>query len=322
MNAVANVQSSVESLQRHSAYRFMRVEEDPAANAYWGFMHANRVAEQEDYRPCFSVALMKEMREFLKRTADQLTLRATNADSRIAHVVMASEANVYNLGGDLNLFGRLIRERNREHLLAYARLCVEGVYELHTALNRNAHSVALVQGDALGGGLELALSCQTIVAESGVGMGFPEVLFDLFPGMGAYSFLCQRIAPRLAEEMMMNGKVYSSDELHKIGVVDILVPKGEGVAAVHDLIKRNQRISHSRAAMHRVRDICRPITLSELMQVTEVWVDTAMQLGEKPLRTMERLVRAQKKRAVADPESGQLAPTPTNVRQFNTGAAV
>jgi len=158
------------------------------------------------------------------------------------------------------------------------------------------HTVALVQGDALGGGLELALSCQTIVAESGVGMGFPEVLFDLFPGMGAYSFLCQRVSPRFAEEMMLNGTIYSSDELHRLGVIDVLVPKGEGAQAVHDLIRRNQRIAHARTAMNRVRQIRNPVTLTELMQVTEIWVDTAMLLGEKSLRTMERIVRAQQKR--------------------------
>src|SRR3546814_13167359 len=61
--------------------------------------------------------------------------------------------------------------------------------------------VALVDGDALGGGFELALACQTIVAESGVQMGFPEVLFGLFPGMGAYSLLSQRGSPKVAEPM-------------------------------------------------------------------------------------------------------------------------
>lgn len=47
--------------------------------------------------------------------------------------------------------------------------------------------------------------------------------------------------------------------------------------------------------MNRVREIAQPVNLIELMQVTEIWVDTAMQLGEKSLRTMERLVRAQEK---------------------------
>jgi len=291
--------TAVESLHRDTDYRLLRTIEDPAANAHWCFMHAHRFPRDTGYRACFSVALMKEMREFLKRTSDRLTLRSSNSDASLTHVVITSDANVYNLGGDLELFCRLIRERNREHLLAYARLCVEGVHEIHAGLNRNAHTVALVQGDALGGGLELALSCQTIVAESGVGMGFPEVLFDLFPGMGAYSFLCQRVSPRFAEEMMLNGTIYSSDELHRLGLIDVLVPKGEGVQAVHELIRRNQRIPHARTAMNRVRQIRNPVTLTELMQVTEIWVDTAMQLGEKSLRTMERLIRAQQKRPQA-----------------------
>ena len=48
--------------------------------------------------------------------------------------------------------------------------------------------------------------------------------------------------------------------------------------------------------MHRVRAMAQPVTLEEMMAITEVWVDTALQLGEKSLRTMERLVRAQYKR--------------------------
>ena len=296
--------TAVEMLRRDNDYRLLRTHQDPAANAHWCFMHAHRLQRDTGYRACFSVALMKEMREFLKRTSDRLNMRASNSDAGFSHVVMASDANVYNLGGDLDLFCRLIRERNREHLLAYARLCVEGVHEIHAGLNRNAHTVALVQGDALGGGLELALSCQTIVAESGVGMGFPEVLFDLFPGMGAYSFLCQRVSPRVAEEMMLNGTIYSSDEMHRLGLVDVLVPKGDGVQAVHDLIRRNQRITHARTAMNRVRQISNAVTLTELMQVTEIWVDTALQLGEKSLRTMERLVRAQRKQPVLADATG------------------
>lgn len=288
--------TAVEILHRDTNYRLLRTQEDLAANTHWCFMHSHRFPRDTGYRACFSVALMKEMREYLKRTADRLTLRATNANTSLTHLVMASEANVYNLGGDLDLFCRLIRERNREHLLAYARLCVEGVHEIHVGLNRNVHSIALVQGDALGGGLELALSCQTIVAESGVGMGFPEVLFDLFPGMGAYSFLCQRISPRLAEKIMLEGNLYTASQLKEMGLVDIVVPVGEGVAAVEQVIKESRRIPHAWAAMREVNEIATMVPLHEMMRITEIWVDTAMQLGEKSLRTMDRLVRAQARR--------------------------
>ena len=143
------------------------------------------------------------------------------------------------------------------------------------------HTVALIQGDALGGGLEMALACHTIVAEEGVGMGLPEVLFGLFPGMGAYSFLCKRVSPRQAEKMILSGEVYSSEEMYRLGVVDVLVPKGQGESAVQDLIGQ-------------------PVSYEELMGITEVWVDTALALGDKSLRTMERIVRAQTRRASSE----------------------
>ncbi|MBS0589766.1 MAG: crotonase/enoyl-CoA hydratase family protein [Proteobacteria bacterium] len=295
MNAVVAAYQPAQLPHRLNQYELLRTTQDPTSRAYWGFMHSRETWRDASYRPCFSFALMREMRDYLRRIAAQIDAEARNPDANLTHIVLASDAHVFNLGGDLQLFGKLIREKNREQLTAYAYLCVEGVYEIHRALNKNAHTIALVQGDALGGGLELALSCQTIVAEKGVGMGFPEVLFDLFPGMGAYSFLCQRVSPRLAEEMMLNGTIYSSEELHRLGVVDVLVDRGEGTAAVQDLIRRNRRIGHAKSAMNRVRGICSPITLQQLMQITDVWVDTALQLEEKSLRTMERLVRAQQK---------------------------
>src|SRR3546814_444472 len=187
--------------------------------------------------------------------------------------------------------------------LRYATECVDSIHLLHTRLHPAAHTVALVDGDALGGGFELALACQTIVAESGVQMGFPEVLFGLFPGMGAYSLLSQRVSPKVAEQMMLNGVMYSSDELHKMGIVDVLAPKGEGVRAVHEVIRQNRRIASARLALHRVRAAVHPISHDELMRITESWVDTALQLGDRQLRMMERLVRAQLRRP--EPEEMQ-----------------
>ena len=83
-------------------------------------------------------------------------------DARLTELLRARTATVYPALREL-------RARHQPAVLAYARLCVEGVHEIHAGLNRNVNTVALVQGDALGGGFELALSCHSIVAESGVG---------------------------------------------------------------------------------------------------------------------------------------------------------
>jgi DSF synthase len=95
---------------------------------------------------------------------------------------------------------------------------------------------------------------------------------------------------------MLSGDVLSSEELHRMGLVDVLAPRGQGVQAVEEVIRGNRRIPHARSAMHKVREMAQPVTLTEMMAITEVWVDTALQLGEKSMRTMERLVRAQYRR--------------------------
>ncbi|RZA16996.1 MAG: enoyl-CoA hydratase [Lysobacteraceae bacterium] len=272
----------------------MRTTESADGATHWCHMHADLA--NTPGRACFKPNLVNEIIQYQWSLADRMRRSQGQDGDVLQHVVLASDCDAFNLGGDLEYFCNAIRHQDRHALLTYARQCVRGVHAFHTGLDAGAHSIALVQGDALGGGFEAALSCHTIVAEEGVGMGLPEVLFDLFPGMGAYSFLCKRIAPHQAEKLMLSGQVHGSDELHRMGLVDILVPRGEGVQAVEDVIRANRRIPHARAAMHRVRAMAQPVTLEEMMAITEVWVDTALQLGEKSMRTMERLVRAQYKR--------------------------
>ena len=292
---------NVEPLHRESPLSTIRIQHDSSNDSHWCFMHGQQAFSDPGYRACFSPRLLRELRLFAQESIDGIADEAAKSDTHLAHIVLSSDAHVFNLGGDLNLFSQLIRARDRAGLLHYASECVDSIHLLHSRLHPNAHTIALVDGDALGGGFELALACQTIVAESGVQMGFPEVLFGLFPGMGAYSLLSQRVSPKLAEQMMLNGVMYSSDELFRMGIVDVLVPKGEGVRAVHEVIRQNRRIAAARLALHRVRDAIHPISHDELMRTTEIWVDTALQLGERQLRTMERLVRAQLRRPELQP---------------------
>jgi DSF synthase len=261
--------------------------------ADWLYMHATA---PQGYHPCFSEKLLHE----IKRTQVAIRNRvAADSDPRagVRHLVLASDANVFNLGGDLALFSRLIRAGERGRLLEYARLCVEVAYNFSRLYDDRVHSVAVVQGDALGGGFEAALCCHTIIAEEGAGMGFPEVLFDLFPGMGAYTFLSRRVTSRQAERMMLDARVYPVEELLQMGVVDQVVPKGEGLAAARELLRKHGRIGNALRSMNAVRQACQPVSLDELLAVTTEWVDAAMRLSDRGLHTMERLVRAQQKRA-------------------------
>ncbi|MGZ0025636.1 crotonase/enoyl-CoA hydratase family protein [Stenotrophomonas sp. S4] len=287
--------STIEKLPSSgSPFATIRTEDSADGAAHWLFMHADAAT---GIRPCCRNDMLDEMWSYMAAITRSPAERHSGT---LRHFVLASDAVAYNLGGDLDLFTRLIREGNRDLLLNYAQRCVEGVHHLHTGFGGDVRSIALIQGDALGGGLEMALACHTIVAEEGSGLGLPEVLFGLFPGMGAYSFLCRRVSPHLAEKIILDGRVYSAEEMHAMGVVDVLVKKGEGRAAVEELIRQQQRTPQSYLAMNAARSIAQPVSYDELLEITKVWVDSALALGDRSLRTMDRLIKAQTRRASLD----------------------
>jgi DSF synthase len=153
-----------------------------------------------------------------------------------------------------------------------------------------------VQGDALGGGFESALASDVIVAEESAQMGLPEILFNLFPGMGALSLLARRIGMRAAEDLVLSGRILSAADLHRMGVVDVLATDGQGEAAVRNWIARNEKRRNGLQAVLRARQFIHPVTRTELDGIVSLWVDGALRLRERDLRMMQRVVRAQMRR--------------------------
>jgi DSF synthase len=100
--------------------------------------------------------------------------------------------------------------------------------------------------------------------------------------------------------MILSGRIYSAEELHGMGLVDVLAEDGKGEEAVRDYISRHGRRHGAQRAIYRVRDRVLPLAYSELVDVTRIWVDTALRLTEQDLRKMERLAAAQGRRC-ADP---------------------
>ena len=201
---------------------------------------------------------------------------------------------VYNLGGDLAYFMQCIERRDRDALMNYATLGIDNLYpRIQNYFIPNLITIALVQGDALGGGFEGALANNVIIAEEQAKMGLPEILFNLFPGMGAYSLLARRVGPRRAEEMILSGNLYPAAKLHAMGLVDVVVPEGRGEMAVYDYVNKVHRRRNGVAATYQARQAVFPITHEELMKITTIWVDAALRLDEKDLRMMTRIVHSQ-----------------------------
>jgi DSF synthase len=235
----------------------------------------------------------------LKTMHRELPAILDNTERPIEYYVFASRvAGIYSLGGDLAFFAESVRTGNRSAIRAYAHACIDVVWQHVIAFDRPLITVALVQGDALGGGFETALSCDLIVAEKSAKMGLPEVLFNLFPGMGAYSFLTRRVGPAEAHRLVTSGTVYTAEQLHAMGIVDVLVEDGEGVYGLRDYVKRGARRSNALRSSLRARKRVHPISESELRDIVDIWVDAVFTLTDADLRRMARLTEAQDRRRV------------------------
>jgi DSF synthase len=267
-------------------------EFDPASGTLWGFFNPKGNA-------CFSLGLLKDIRHHdsqLEANGGKI-LFAGELQKANFYVLGSRQPRVFNLGGDLALFVLLIKSRDREALAHYATLCIDNLYpRIRNFSTPGMITISLVQGDALGGGFECALSSDVIVAEESSQLGLPEILFNLFPGMGAYSLLARRIGMRGAEELILSGKMLSAGQLHEMGVIDVLAKDGEGETAVREWIHASRKRRNGRAALYRARQCVHPITREELDAITDTWVDAAMRLEDKDLKMMGRLVRAQMRR--------------------------
>lgn len=247
-------------------------------------------------RPCYTPKVLKQIL-WLQSKLSRCSSDPSSSNAAPRSLVWASDMEgVFNLGGDLDLFLRLIRAGDEDGLRRYAYRCVDTVYNNLTNTGLPILNITLVQGDALGGGFEAALSSDVIIAERQSKFGLPEVLFNLFPGMGAYSLLCRRIDGAKAKKMILSGRLYSAEEMFDLGIVDVLAEPGEGRSTVHRYIEQNQRRYRMLLALGDVRRRCQPITYEELIDVTDLWVDTTLYLQDADLRRMERLVEAQKRR--------------------------
>jgi len=261
---------------------------DSKYKASWCLMKAHP-------RPCFTPRLLSEFSGYIRKIKDEMH---ESKGEKYDFVVLGSDVEgVFNLGGDLNLFRSCIEEGRREELFNYAIKCIDILHENINHLGCDLSTISLVQGDALGGGFESALASNVVIAEKGVKMGLPEVLFNLFPGMGAYSLLARKVGTSMAERIILSGKLYTSEELFEMGVIDILAEKGEGETAVYKYIKSVKRFSNSYSAIRKVRDICNKISYDELIDIAKIWTDAAFKLTDKDLKMMGRLINRQNSRA-------------------------
>ena len=239
---------------------------------------------------CYSLAAMGELQQMLSDISANPGL--------VRHFVMTSDVpRVFNFGGDLALFVLLVRAGDVESLKLYGQRCVDLVWWMENAANLGVHTTVLSQGDTLGGGLESVLPFHRIIFEKSAQGGFPEVLFNLFPGMGAWDFTIRKAGFAVASEMILSGRLYSAEELHYRRMIDVVAGDGEGEKAIERVIHDVDPRHRGTLAALRAQRLAAPIRYESLMAIVDQWAESALGLTDRDLRLMERLARAQARKA-------------------------
>jgi enoyl-CoA hydratase/carnithine racemase len=96
-------------------------------------------------------------------------------------------------------------------------------------------TIAAIEGNALGGGLELALCCDIRVASETSRLGLPEVRLAVTPGAGGTQRLPRVVGSARAKELILTGRVLTADEAERIGLVSRVVPPGQALAAADEI---------------------------------------------------------------------------------------
>jgi DSF synthase len=214
----------------------------------------------------------------------------------LRYLVLGSRApGVFCFGGDLSLFERLIRSGDRDALARYGYRCVEILHRNMNSLDLPMLTIGLVQGAALGGGFEALLSFDYIVAERDATFGLPEILFGLFPGMGAHAILSRKLGSAMADRLIVSNQTYTAEEMYELGLVHHLAENGEGLAACEEFIRKCQRRHPGLVNARKALKMTNPIGLSELKRIVDLWADAALQLSDGDLKVMNRLTRAQER---------------------------
>lgn len=250
----------------------------------------------------FTPALVQEFRGLLAGLHDRRNAPAPNY-----LVVQSDDPSYFSMGGDLRFFRECIQRRDASALRDYSMRCLELLLAWSGRPDDSTTSVALVQGRALGGGFELALGMDYLIAEEHSSFGFPEIMFGLFPCTGAMGLLAPRIGARRAERMMTNKKVYSAVELYDMGLVDEICATGEGELAVERFVANHSSRLKARVKVQQSRYRNSPLDRVEGVRIVEDWVETAMRLSAEELRAMDMLILMQAREAATASSARQAA---------------
>ncbi len=155
------------------------------------------------------------------------------ADAAVKAIVLQGAGKAFVAGADIRYFVKNIKADRIADIVDFTRKGHELLLKIE---NSPKATIAVLDGLSLGGGSELAMSCQAIVATAAGSLGFPETSIGIYPGLGGMLRFARHVGPELAKYYVFTGDSISAQQAHEMGVVTRLVKPAEVEAAIRSLV--------------------------------------------------------------------------------------
>jgi enoyl-CoA hydratase/3-hydroxyacyl-CoA dehydrogenase len=212
-------------------------------------------------------------------------VEAAAADDAVKGIVLAGAGKAFIAGADIAVFVRNIEQDQLDATVSFTQ---QGHALLHSIETAGKPVIARLHGLALGGGLEIALACDYIVAAEGAAMAFPETGIGIYPGLGGTQRTTRRVGVGLAKFLVLTGQMLGADDAAAIGLIDRVVPREQLDTVIMELIEHGvpkRAFTGSVPAAYRpVSDLFAESSVAELLAL-----DPALQDDPLCRKAIEKL---------------------------------
>lgn len=211
-------------------------------------------------------------------TALERFLDSVDTDSAHSLILRSGLTSGFCAGADLReLYEQLNNRPEREHEAALR----EFIDRIHEVMNRldmlPLTTIGVINGVCFGGGFELALTCDILIAEKNARFAFPELRLGIIPGFGGIPRLKRETANGVVRDLLLTGRSINAKKANGVGLVSQVVPVGDGLRAAWATAR--QATKFDREASRACKRFMKTLPLAELAQEKEIFV----RLASRPL---------------------------------------
>ena len=219
-------------------------------------------------KPCNEIGTT--MLDALERFLDQVDTEAAHAV-----IIRSSLDSGFSAGADLRELYRELKDRpEREHEAALR----EFLDRIHSVMDRldtlPLTTIGIVNGVCFGGGFELALTCDIIIAERNARFAFPELRLGIIPGFGGIPRLNREVGNAVTRDLLLTGRSINAKKAQQIGLASQMVAPGNGLRAAWSTAR--QATKFDREAAKTCKRFMKPLPVAELAAEKEHFVRLAM----------------------------------------------